>query len=49
MGAWLRGLIERRGKEKAIVALATNKFGRIVWRIIATDCKYDVNRAFKSM
>ena len=46
MGAWLRGLIERRGKAKAIVALA-NKLGRIVWRVLATDCEYDVNRAFK--
>ncbi|HDZ3716272.1 TPA: IS110 family transposase, partial [Vibrio vulnificus] len=46
MGAWLRGLIERRGKAKAIVALA-NKLGRIVWRVLTTDCEYDVNRAFK--
>lgn len=46
MGTWLRGLIERRGKAKAIVALA-NKLGRIVWRVLTTDCEYDVNRAFK--
>lgn len=48
MGAWLRELIKRRGKAKAIVALA-NKLGRIVWRVLTTDCEYDVNRAFKSM
>lgn len=46
MGAWLRGLIERRGKAKAIVALA-NKLGRIVWCVLTTDCEYGASRAFK--
>ncbi|RAH17625.1 IS110 family transposase, partial [Vibrio vulnificus] len=45
MGAWLRGLIARLGKAKAIVALA-NKLGRVVWRVISTGCEYDVNLAF---
>ncbi|WP_104040370.1 IS110 family transposase [Vibrio hyugaensis] len=48
MGAWLRNLVTRRGKAKAIVALA-NKLGRVVWRVLSTDCEYDINRAFKPL
>ncbi|MDS1791999.1 IS110 family transposase [Vibrio parahaemolyticus] len=48
MGAWLRSLIARRGKAKAIVALA-NKLGRVVWRVLATGCEYDINCAFKPL
>lgn len=48
MDAWLRSLIARRGKAKTIVALA-NKLGRVVWRILSTDCEYDINRAIKSL
>lgn len=48
MGAWLRGLIARRGKAKATVALA-NKLGRVVWRVLSSNCEYDVNRAFKAL
>ncbi|MCX9564229.1 IS110 family transposase, partial [Vibrio cholerae] len=46
MGDWLRGLIARRGKAKAIVALA-NKLGRVAWHILAKHNEYDINRAFK--
>lgn len=46
MGAWLRGLIARRGKAKAIVALA-NKLGRVAWHILAKNSEYDINQAFK--
>ncbi|MGY5744548.1 IS110 family RNA-guided transposase, partial [Vibrio cincinnatiensis] len=46
MGAWLRGLIARRGKAKAIVALA-NKLGRVAWHILAKNSEYDLNQAFK--
>ena len=48
MDAWLRSLVARRGKAKAIVALA-NKLGRVVWRVLSTDCEYDINRAFKPL
>ncbi|MEF1301478.1 IS110 family transposase, partial [Vibrio owensii] len=46
MGTWLRGLIARRGKAKAIVALA-NKLGRVAWRILVKNSEYDINQAFK--
>ena len=36
---WLRGLIERRGKNKAAVALA-NKNARLVWVLLTTDQMY---------
>ncbi|KFK66647.1 hypothetical protein JS85_24800 [Vibrio vulnificus] len=45
-GVWLRGLIARRGKAKAIVALA-NKLGRVAWHILAKNSEYDINQAFK--
>lgn len=48
MGSWLRGLIARRGKAKAIVALA-NKLGRVAWHILAKNSEYDINQAFKSV
>ncbi|ANN26064.1 transposase [Vibrio vulnificus] len=48
MGAWLRGLFARRGKAKAIIALA-NKIGRVVWCVISTGCEYDVKLAFKPL
>ncbi len=46
MGVWLRGLIARRGKAKAIVALA-NKLGRVAWHILVKNSEYDINQAFK--
>ena len=36
---WLRGLIERRGKNKAAVALA-NKNARIAWVLLSSDQTY---------
>ena len=41
---WLRGLIERRGKNKAAVALA-NKNARIVWVLLTTDQMYTPEEA----
>ena len=41
---WLRGLIERRGKNKAAVALA-NKNARIVWVLLTTDQVYTPEEA----
>ena len=36
---WVRGLLERRGKNKAAVALA-NKNARIAWVLLMTDQVY---------
>ena len=36
---WLRALIERRGKNKAAVALA-NKNARIAWVLLSSDQTY---------
>jgi len=36
---WVRGLIDRRGKTKAAVALA-NKNARIAWVLLKTDAVY---------
>lgn len=47
MGRWLNGLVARRGKVKAIVALA-NKLGRIAWRLISGDEEFQLSRAFKT-
>ena len=41
---WLRGLIDRRGKNKAAVALA-NKNARIVWVLLTTDQVYTPEQA----
>ena len=46
MGQWLRALIQRRGKVKAIVALA-NKLCRIGWHIIRTGEAFDMKQAFQ--
>ena len=41
--AWMKGLISRRGREKAVVATA-NKNARIVWAILSKDgAVYDAN------
>lgn len=45
MGIWLRELIIRRGKVKAVVALA-NKLCRIGWHLLSSGEQFDVNKAF---
>lgn len=47
MARWLRALIARRGKNKAIVALA-NKLARFAWVILARGQRFDPTRAFAS-
>jgi len=44
---WINPLIERRGFNKAVVALA-NKNARIAWNIVANDAHYDPGKAFGS-
>lgn len=39
---WLKKLIERRGANKAAVALA-NKIARIAWAVVHDNCDYDPN------
>jgi transposase len=41
---WIKGVVQRRGKNKAIGALA-NKNARIAWRVIAREERYDVHKA----
>jgi transposase len=41
---WVRGLIDRRGKNKAAVALA-NKNARIAWALLKTDAVYSAEDA----
>ena len=41
---WLRGLMDRRGKNKAAVALA-NKNARIAWVLLTTDQVYIAEQA----
>jgi transposase len=45
LGEWLRGLIARRGRYRAIVAPA-NKLVRIAWSLLATQKRFDVGLAF---
>lgn len=47
MGYWLHRLIARRGKKKAIVALA-NKMARVGWRILQGSEPFEANQAFKA-
>src|SRR5215475_4595499 len=42
--SWLRGLMDRRGKNKAAVALA-NKNARIAWVLLTTDRVYIAEQA----
>lgn len=44
---WIRALVARRGKNKAVVALA-NKLMRIIWVVLTQGVEYDVRRAFRS-
>lgn len=45
LSRWVSRLVERRGKHKAIVALA-NKLARICWAVIRSEQSYKHNRAF---
>jgi len=45
MARWIRALIARRGKNKAVVALA-NKLARIAWVVLARDQMFDPAKAF---
>ncbi|MBT3011099.1 MAG: hypothetical protein KME41_05165 [Candidatus Thiodiazotropha sp. (ex Lucina pensylvanica)] len=47
MARWVRALIARRGKNKAIVALA-NKLSRVAWVVLAQNLHYEPNKAFSS-
>lgn len=46
LGLWLTRLIERRGKKRAIVALA-NKIARVAWCILSRSMDFDVKLAFR--
>lgn len=46
LGRWVQQLIARRGKNKAIVALA-NKLMRIVWAVLTKGEAFDLNKAFR--
>lgn len=45
LGAWFNNLEQRRGKRKAIVALA-NKLARIAWHILTGESEFISSRAF---
>ena len=45
LGAWLKPLIERRGVNRATVALA-NKLARIAWNVVAKGESFDLRKAF---
>ena len=44
LGTWIRSLVDRRGVNKACVALA-NKHARIAWRVITHNEKYNAEYA----
>jgi transposase len=44
---WIQSLIARRGKNKAVVALA-NKLMRIVWIVLTQGVTYDMRKAFRA-
>jgi transposase len=44
---WIRDLVARRGKNKAVVALA-NKLMRIVWVVLTQGVEYDMRKAFRA-
>jgi transposase len=44
---WIKDLIARRGKNKAVVALA-NKLMRIVWVVLTQGVEYDMRKAFRA-
>jgi transposase len=44
---WILDLVARRGKNKAIVALA-NKLARIVWAVLTSERGFDATKAFRA-
>jgi transposase len=44
---WIKDLVARRGKNKAIVALA-NKLMRIVWVVLTRGVEYEMHKAFRA-
>lgn len=40
LSVWARGVIERRGKQKAAIAVA-NKLARIIWAVLSKKSEYD--------
>jgi len=46
LAQWVQPIIDRRGFNKAVVALA-NKMTRICWVIVTTDEAFDMKQAFK--
>jgi transposase len=44
---WIKALVARRGKNKAVVALA-NKLMRIVWVVLTQQVDYDMRKAFRA-
>lgn len=44
---WIKQLIDRRGKNKATVALA-NKMMRIIWVVLTQRTVFDMNKAYRS-
>jgi hypothetical protein len=45
LGRWFNALSDRRGKHKAIVALA-NKLARIAWHILTGEADFSAKKAF---
>lgn len=45
LGAWFNDLEKRRGKRKAIVALA-NKLARVAWHILTGESEFNSSKAF---
>ena len=45
---WVKAVIERRGKNRAVVALA-NKNARIAWRVIAREEEFQAQKAVHSL
>jgi transposase len=45
MQRWLEGLVQRRGRKRAIVAYA-NKITRLAWRALTHDEPFQIERAF---
>ena len=44
---WIKALVARRGKNKAVVALA-NKLMRIAWIVLTQQVDYDMRKAFRA-